>query len=234
MLVLGRAAVTASPVALLLLGVLMGMRHATDPDHVVAMTTIITREPRKRSAIAAGAAWGVGHTATILLFGGAIILCGAAIPPRLGLALEMVVALMLILLGAFNLVRRAPRGRHPHVHAGAGPGAGRGLRRGFFVGVVHGLAGSAAVALLVLSTIQSHGWALVYLAIFGAGTVLGMMTLTAAMTLSLAAVSRRSGAIDRALTALSGVASIAFGLVLCYRLTLVDGLFSELPRWTPR
>ncbi|HVT08658.1 MAG TPA: high-affinity nickel-transport family protein [Polyangia bacterium] len=224
---LGRAGVNASPAALLLLGVLMGMRHATDPDHVVAMTTIISREPGKGRAIAAGAAWGVGHTATVLLFGGAIILCGAVIPPRLGLALEMAVALMLILLGMFNLVRRA---RHPHVHARFG----RGLRRGFLVGVVHGLAGSAAVALLVLSTIRSHGWALVYLAIFGAGTILGMMALTAAMTLSLAAVARRSGAIDRALTALSGVASIAFGLVLCYRLTLVDGLFSELPRWTPR
>jgi hypothetical protein len=222
--------VTASPAALLSLGVLLGMRHATDPDHVVAMTTIISGEPRKRGAIAAGAAWGVGHTATILLFGGAIILCGAVIPPRVGLALEMAVALMLILLGAFNLVRRGARRGHPHAHGAPE----RGLRRGFFVGVVHGLAGSAAVALLVLSTIRSHGWALVYLAIFGAGTILGMMALTAAMTVSLAAVARRSGAIDRALTALSGVASIAFGLVLCYRLTLVDGLFSELPRWTPR
>jgi high-affinity nickel-transport protein len=215
--------------ALLVLGLLLGMRHATDPDHVVAMTTIISRQPGKRSAIALGAAWGVGHTATILLFGGAIILCGAVIPPRVGLSLEMAVAVMLILLGVFNLVGRSRIQPRDHAH-----GAGRGgLGRGFFIGVIHGLAGSAAVALLVLSTIRNHAWALVYLAIFGAGTVLGMMTLTAAMMASLAAVSRHSRAIDRVMTGLSGVASIAFGLFLSYRLTLVDGLFSDLPRWTP-
>ncbi len=227
---LGSAAVSAaSPAALLLLGLLLGMRHATDPDHVVAMTTIISRGPGKRRAIAAGAAWGAGHTATILLFGGAIILCGAVVPPRLGLSLEMAVAVMLILLGTVNLIGPSGFQRADHAQGARA----RGLGRGFLIGVIHGLAGSAAVALLVLSTIRDRRWAMVYLAIFGAGTVVGMMTLTVAMSISLAAVSRRSGAIDRVMCGLSGLASIAFGLFLSYRLTLVDGLFSDLPRWTP-
>src|SRR6476469_1858532 len=91
---------------ILFLGVVLGMRHATDADHVVAVTTIVTRRRRVRDAMRIGALWGVGHTATIVLVGGAIILLGVVIPPRLGLAMEFAVALMLIGLGAYNLLSR--------------------------------------------------------------------------------------------------------------------------------
>jgi len=219
---------TMGPLALGALGFLLGMRHATDADHVVAVTTIACRERSPRAAVAIGALWGLGHTATILLVGGAIILFGAVIPPRLGLALEMAVAVMLIGLGLVNLTRGGQR-------AGSGGLIGRGGRlRPLAIGVVHGLAGSAAIALLVLTTIHTALWALLYLVIFAAGTVLGMMVLTAAMVFPVTLVSARFGAIEGAVARITGAASLAFGLFLTYRLGIVDGLFSTAPHWTPR
>jgi cytochrome c biogenesis protein CcdA len=191
---------------------------------VVAVTTMVCRQRGLRDAMAVGALWGLGHTVTILVVGGAIILSDVMIPARLGLWLEMAVAGMLILLGTLNLRRSAAPGRLPaHAHAPTSPP----IRwRPLAIGVVHGLAGSAAVALLVLTTVRQRGWALTYLSIFGVGTVLGMMLMTTMMTMPLAAASRRFGSLDRVAAKLTGALSLAFGLVLAYRLGVVDGLFS--------
>src|SRR5882672_10840153 len=94
-------------IPILVLGFLLGGRHATDPDHVVAVTTIVSRERTLRTAMLIGALWGIGHTMTILIMGGAIILFRIVIPARIGLGLEFLVALMLMTLGAMNLRRRA-------------------------------------------------------------------------------------------------------------------------------
>ncbi len=221
-----------TPLAVLALGFLLGMRHATDADHVVAVTTIVCRERSPRAAMAVGALWGLGHTATVLVVGGAIILFGAVIPPRLGLFLEMAVAAMLILLGALNLSGGARRVAHAaHSPAPCSSGA---TWRPLAIGVVHGLAGSAAIALLVLTTIRKTTWAVVYLAIFGAGTVLGMMILTTAMMLPLAAASRRFGSVERLMQKVTGALSLSCGLFLVYRLGIADGLFFGVPHWTPK
>ena len=222
-----------TPLSVLALGLFLGVRHATDADHVVAVSTIVSRESSSRSAMWVGAVWGMGHTLTILLIGGAIILLGLVIPPRVGLAMELGVAIMLMVLGAMNVMgalRRidevvldAPRAGAPHRRL-----------RSFVVGVVHGIAGSAAVALLVLSTIQHAGWALLYLVIFGLGTLVGMMLLTTAMALPLAAAARRFGSLERVLSRVTGVASIAFGVFLAYQIGFVDGLFGGDPTFTPR
>src|SRR3954470_14027689 len=90
-------------ISFLLLGFFLGMRHATDPDHVIAVTTIVSRERTVRNAAWIGIVWGVGHSLTMLLVGGGIVFFGVVIPPRLGLSLEFSVALMLIVLGLFNL-----------------------------------------------------------------------------------------------------------------------------------
>lgn len=221
-----------SRTALLALGFFLGMRHATDADHVVAVTTIACRQRGLRGAAAIGALWGLGHTVTILLVGGAIILFDVEIPPWLGLCLEMAVAGMLILLGALNLRREVrPVKDGAYVHA-------RDPRstawRPLVIGVVHGLAGSAAVALLVLATIREPVWAITYLAIFGGGTVLGMMLMTTMMTMPLAAASRRIGSFERLIARLTGALSLAFGLALAYRLGVVDGLFTGAPHWSPQ
>ncbi|HXJ20019.1 MAG TPA: high-affinity nickel-transport family protein [Polyangia bacterium] len=211
------------PLALGALGVLLGMRHATDADHVVAVTTIACRERTVRGALYLGMLWGIGHTITVLLVGGAIIVFGAVIPPRLGLSLEMAVAVMLIVLGARNLARGV---RHEsHVERRVRPMA---------IGIVHGLAGSAAIALMVLASIHSSAQALLYLGLFGAGTVVGMMVLTVAMVLPVRAAAHRFNTVERMVGKLTGAASLVFGLVLTYRLGFLDGLFTSAPHWTPR
>lgn len=207
---------------LLALGLVLGMRHATDADHVVAVTTILSRQRRIAPAIRIGALWGVGHTMTILLVGGAIILLKVVIPPRLGLAMEFAVALMLIGLGAWNLSGRRI--------ADSGPAA---AARPVLVGIVHGLAGSAAIALLVLATITSTRLMVAYLLTFGAGTVAGMMLITAALATPLTLATRRFNRLERVLQLASGGLSLALGLFLAFQIGIVDGLFTAAPSWSP-
>jgi high-affinity nickel-transport protein len=234
----------ASLLSLVVFGFLFGMRHATDPDHVVAVTTIVSRERSLRSAAVIGSLWGAGHTLTLLVVGGALLLFNIVIPPRLGLGFELGVALMLILLGVINL--RAPRPQphaHPHAHEGGalvqrldgllGGLRGYALLRPLLVGLVHGLAGSAAVAILVMGTLKSPLWGLGYLLIFGAGTLAGMLLITLALALPLRLTALRFERFHRSLGLLAGAFSVAFGLVLAYRIGFVDGLFSAHPTWTP-
>ncbi len=272
----------AAPLALALLGLLLGMRHATDPDHVIAVTTILSRERRLVVAARIGVVWGLGHTMPVLMVGAAIIGVKIALPARLGLAMEFAVAIMLILLGvgaAAGLLRRAAtRMRvasardegllvhaHPHTHDGATHAhphvhldshedgdaamhhdhripadtlpsfaARRPLLRSFAVGLVHGLAGTAAIALLVLSAIPQPLWATLYLAIFCAGTIIGMGLITTAIATPFMVVSRQASWIRQMLVTGSGLLSFGFGLFLAYQIGIVDRLFSAAPIWILR
>jgi high-affinity nickel-transport protein len=105
--------------------------------------------------------------------------------------------------------------------------------RPLVVGLVHGLAGSAAVALLVLTTIRSPKWAIVYLLVFGVGTIAGMMLITGAMVLPFAYADKRFAPLNRGLRVASGLISVAFGLFLVYEIGIVNGLFTNHPKWTP-
>jgi high-affinity nickel-transport protein len=222
----------------LMLGLFLGVRHATDADHVVAVSTIVCREHTTRAAMKVGALWGLGHTLTIVLVGGAIVVFGLVIPARVGLAMEMAVAVMLVVLGGLN-IKRALRRRdaapiHSHSDLHAAP-ARRGLEelrlplsarlRPLVVGIVHGLAGSAALALLVLTTIHDTAQAVLYLGVFGVGTVLGMALLTAVVALPVAAASRRFISFERWLAGVTGLLSLGFGLFLAYDIGFVEGLF---------
>lgn len=211
----------ASLVSALGVGFVLGMRHATDSDHVVAVTAIASSENSVGRALRIGAAWGLGHSVTLMLVGGAIVLFGLTVPPRVGLAFELLVALMLIAIGAVTLSRR------PVIDPAS-------LRRPVAVGFVHGLAGSAFVALLVLAAIP--GWAsqLAYLALFGVGTIAGMSAITTAIAIPATVASRRFSRVQDGLRVASGLASIAFGLVLAHRVGVVDGLFAAAPVWTPK
>jgi high-affinity nickel-transport protein len=248
---------------IILLGLFLGMRHSTDPDHVVAVSTIVSRERSVRSAALIGILWGVGHTLTISIIGSAIILFGLVIPPRIGLSMEFSVAIMLVLLGVLNLtgvLQWVTRNCTPSASATANPStAGDGvhaavedsdsgwsanqfigkygvyqLLRPLIIGLVHGLAGSAAVALLVLSTIRSPQWAVVYLAVFGIGTVAGMMLMTTVIALPIAYTGIRFARAGNYFGVLSGVASTAFGMFLVYQIGFVDGLFRSQVHWIPR
>jgi high-affinity nickel-transport protein len=206
-------------VAILALGFLLGLRHATDSDHVMAVSTIVAREPSARRAAGVGVLWGIGHSATLLAVGGLLVGFRIALPPRLGLGLELMVALMLVALGASNLLGRSRNDEHLHSHKA-------GLRP-FWVGLVHGLAGSAAISLLVLEMIDDSRWAFLYLALFGAGTTAGMAVLTALIALPLAFAAERLTDVRRHVPRLAGIASIAFGVFLAYHIGFVDGLFAK-------
>jgi high-affinity nickel-transport protein len=229
--------------SILLLGFLLGVRHAIDPDHVVAVTTIVARERRLWASSLIGAFWGIGHTATIFVVGGAIVLFGIVIPPRVGLGMELTVALMLVALGVANLsglVARTRRARNARDAAAPAvdpaPAASRWQQaaRPMVVGIVHGLAGSAAVALLVLATIHDARWSVLYLGVFGVGTIAGMMALTTAFALPVAFTSRRFDRASLWLTGATGLASVALGTLLSYELFFVHGLLSSAPVWSPQ
>jgi high-affinity nickel-transport protein len=254
------------------------MRHALDPDHVIAVSTIVSRQRSAWAAALIGSLWGIGHTFTITVVGGAIILFGVVIPPRLGLAMEFSVALMLILLGVLSLagvthrvtailtpgsgsdagVHAHPHSHsdyihtHPHGHEPAPHGhadtetplwrvdrmfgslGAYQLVRPLVVGIVHGLAGSAAVALLVLAAIRDPLWAVAYLLLFGVGTVAGMMLITAVIGLPFAYTANRFVTMHRYLGVASGLLSLGFGLFLAYQIGLGDGLFTSSPQWKPK
>ena len=208
---------------ILVLSFLLGMRHATDADHVVAVTTIVTRQRSLPRAAAIGALWGIGHTLTLLAVGGAMIILGLVMPPWLGLTLELVVAVMLVLLGIASVVG----GRHGErmVDSSARP---------LIVGTIHGMAGSAAFTLLALPLIASPLLAAGYLLLFGVGTIAGMVVVTLAIALpSLYAAHRIEGA-RNVLRYAAGFASIAFGLYLAHQVGFGNGLLTGHPVWTPK
>ncbi len=253
---------------ILFFGFFLGMRHATDSDHVIAVTTIVSRQRSIWSAAWTGIFWGIGHSLTLLVIGGAIILFGIVVPERLGMSLEFCVALMLILLGALNLratfraVENVSAGddhdsihqhthrhgdyvhSHPHGHESATHGHAEesvpparldgwfgGSRfyqalRPILIGTMHGLAGSAAVALLVLPIIRDPVWAMAYLFIFGLGVIAGMMLITAAIAVPVS-YSTRFQFLHRHLGTAAGVLSLGFGLFLVYQIGFVDGLLTR-------
>ena len=206
--------------SILLLGFVLGMRHATDPDHVVAVTTIVSDERSLWRASSIGAVWGVGHSITILAVGGAIVVFRLVIPPRLGLVLEFCVAVMLILLGMLTL-------------SGRRVGSASNMARPLVVGIVHGLAGSAFVALLVLAAVPGAMLQLLYLALFATGTIAGMAVITIVVALPSAVTARRFVSAQRYLRLASGLASLVFGVVLVQR-GVSQGLFDAVPHWTPQ
>ena len=249
-----------SLIAVLSLGFFLGMRHATDADHVVAVSTIVSREKRLRGAALIGALWGIGHTITILAVGIGIILFTLVIPPRLGLSMEFSVGLMLILLGAFNLTgfnreiqRQTEPSSQPHSHSAEaephsharsdaavayvdrkfGQWSLYQWARPLIVGLVHGLAGSAAVALLVLTTIHYSHWAVAYLFLFGAGTIAGMMLITLGMASALHYAGHRWDWLNRRLAFATGILSLTLGIFIVYQMGFVHGLFTTHPTWTP-
>ena len=201
---------------------MLGMRHATDSDHVVAVTAIASRERSILKAAWLGALWGFGHTLTLLLAGGAIILFKVTFTPRLGLSMEFAVAVMLVVLGLLNLFEINPRA------------ASLSSARPFLVGVVHGLAGSAAAVLIIVPLIPDPRWAVVYLLVFGFGTVVGMTLITLSVAAPSLLLASRMAGMQRSLRLASGAVSVVFGLYLAHKVGFADGLFGATPNWQPR
>src|SRR6185436_12148876 len=216
------------------LGLVLGMRHALDADHVAAVSTIVSGQRGLRGSALVGGFWGLGHALALLVAGGALLAWRVQVTERAAALLESGVGLMLVLLA----IRRAARGLRLHAHRHTHDGRehvhihahGEGERhaedahhhghvlgvgaRPLLVGMVHGLAGSAAPALLVMGAAPSFLAGLAYLAALAAGSALGMLLLSALMSLPLTLLASRYQLLQLRVQLLAGACSLAIGLLL--------------------
>jgi hypothetical protein len=211
------------------LGSLLGMRHALEPDHLAAVSTLITRERSGYRAAFLGVCWGLGHTLSLLLVGAALVLLRAEMPMSVSDLFEFFVALMLIVLGAraVYLARQGAAGpthlhhhghlvhSHPGVPAHVHIGHWTLARRPLLVGAVHGLAGSGALTALVLTTLPTTTARLAYMALFGLGSTLGMAALSGLLGWPIARMGSHH-AVARTVSIVVGCVSIGLGVVWGY------------------
>ena len=214
------------------LGSLLGMRHALEPDHLAAVTTLVTGERNSRKAAFLGICWGLGHTCALIVAGTVLVVLRAEMPVRLADAFELCVALMLIALGVraiYLAARQGPagpahvhhHGHTVHVHQGVPAhihiGTWTLARRPLLVGAIHGLAGSGALTALVLTTLPSTAARLTYMVVFGLGSTLGMAALSGLLGWPLARAGQYRG-LTRAVSLVVGCVSTVLGLVWGYPL----------------
>lgn len=223
--------------SILFIGLLLGMKHATEADHLAAVATLATRQTSLAQTLRQGVAWGIGHTLTLMLFAGAVLALGQVISPDLEQALETAVGIMLIVLGAdvlrrlvrdrihFHAHRHAAGAEHVHAHSHRAEGrhaesphrhehAKRWPVRALAVGVMHGLAGSAALVVLSLQAVPSVALGLGYIALFGVGSIVGMALLSVAIAVPLKLSAGYLTRVHHAMTALVGGVSCALGIFM--------------------
>jgi len=244
-----------SVISLLVFGFALGLKHATEADHLAAVSTIVSDRKSFWSASLVGGLWGVGHTISLFVAGVTVIVLHFAISDRLARDLEFCVALMLVLLGLDTLRRLARGGQlhmhvhrhgkrihaHPHIHEASQAHQGgqthehsgnqhthHGLAIGprpLIVGMIHGLAGSGALMLLVLSTISSRLIGMSYILVFGIGSIGGMMLMSLLLSLPFQLTTKRFVRVKRAMRGMAGLFSLGFGLFMVYQTAFVQGLF---------
>ena len=226
----------------LALGFVLGMKHALDADHVVAVTTIVSKDRDLWGSTLVGAFWGIGHTATLFVVGFMILALKVTIPDKVALFLEMAVGVMLVFLGGvvaagllkerldfhahqhdgkehLHVHKHSQVELHQHQHA---------IRRGYrsmFIGMVHGLAGSAALMLLVVTSIHSPMEGFLYIVIFGVGSVVGMMLISTLIALPFVYTAFHFTRLNGGITAFASVASIVLGAAIIYEIGFVRGFF---------
>lgn len=228
------------------LGFLIGMQHAMDVDHLAAVASLATRSRSVAHTARQGAAWGLGHSVTLLFFGGLVLLLDEVVPERVAEALELAVAFMLILLGA-GVLRRLLRDRthfhshrhgdtlHMHAHSHARrQGHALDLHthshsqalpvRALLVGMMHGMGGSAALILLALKTVATPLQGFLYILLFGAGSILAMAALAMVISLPLRYSARRLTWVHNGLQLLVGIFTIGWGSLMAYQIGIHDGL----------
>ena len=242
-----------SAFALLGLGLLFGLKHATEADHIVAVSTIVSEQRGLWRSAIVGALWGVGHTVALIFVGVIVLALRVAVPQQIASWLEFAVALMIILLGISALLaalrRRASVHLHQHKddgvshihihfhepkteHTGAAAAHSHAVSRiGFkplIVGAMHGLAGSAALTLLVLTQVDSTALGLLYLGVFGVGSICGMLLMSGLVGLPFALAARRFNGVHYGLQMSAGALSIVFGLWYAYRTGIASGLWQKI------
>ena len=224
------------------IGFLLGMQHALEADHIAAVSSIAARRTDIRDIVKHGLTWGLGHTLTLFVFAGAAILLGRAIPEHLARPLETAVGIMLVGLGAHVLWRlwrdrvhfhRPGHGdgiEHFHVHSHVHEAIPHeesahlhqhGFRwRTLLVGLMHGMAGSAALLMLAISQVANAAYGMVYVLLFGVGSMLGMGALSVVIAVPLAVSARWLTWANRGLQGVVGIVTIAIGGMTIYSTVL--------------
>jgi ABC-type nickel/cobalt efflux system permease component RcnA len=242
---------SASALVLFGLGLIFGLKHATEVDHVVAVSTIVSQNRNLLRSLMVGALWGAGHTASLLIIGVIVLSLRVTIPERVTNWFELCVALMILGLGVSALLRALRKGRELHLHEHSHDGISHvhvhfheaatrhtqgqssththaissiGVKP-MLVGTMHGLAGSGALTLLVMSQINSAWLGMLYLAIFGIGSIGGMVLMSGLIGLPFALTSRNLSGLHHYLQTAAAGLSIAFGLWYAYITGHASGLF---------
>jgi sulfite exporter TauE/SafE len=235
---------TASTVAILAGGFLIGLKHATEADHLAAVSTIVAERKSLWSSALIGGVWGLGHTISLFLAGIFVLLLNFQISEQTERILEFCVGIMLFVLGLNVLIKLLKGGQlhfhthehahhehaHPHVHEHAPdePHTHHGFSfspRALIIGMIHGLAGSAGLMLLVIPTIDSRTVGLLYIIIFGIGSIGGMMLMSFLVALPFHLTASRFNRFNYILQSIAGLVSIGFGLFIIYEKGVTEGLF---------
>jgi ABC-type nickel/cobalt efflux system permease component RcnA len=234
----------ANILSALLLGGLLGIKHAMDPDHVVVVTTIISRDHSILRSTLAGLTWGLGHTIVLFTVGFGVLFLKLNIPDRLALAMEFSVGVLLVVLGIPLLRKLIVRKSHAHLHEHTGSShvhfhshaqshsnadttshKHTHLKRSLLVGMLHGMAGSGALMVLLLGTMSSAVQGLYFLLVFGVGSILGMALFSSAISLPFKLATSRSLKLNLWLQGIAGCISIILGILIMVQTGIIDGLF---------
>ncbi|WP_066254087.1 sulfite exporter TauE/SafE family protein [Neobacillus drentensis] len=227
--------------SILALGFVLGIKHAIEPDHVIAVSTIASQSKKLLRSSLAGVFWGIGHTATLFIIGIILILMKGEIPEKWAMSLEFLVGIMLVYLGTTTILsfknihvhqHEHDEEEHKHVHSHLHSGKHEhkhqhknvSYLKSLVIGLVHGLAGSGAMVLLTMSTVKSVWEAAVYILIFGVGTIIGMLFFTTIIGIPFV-FSTKKVRLNKTLTQITGVISIMFGIFYMYNLGVTEGLF---------
>jgi len=226
-------AMEMTAISLLAFGLLLGARHAFEIDHIAAVSTIVSRQKSVKKSALSGMFWGFGHTIALFLAGLIVLSLKAGIPNKIALSLEIIVGVMLVLLG-LDALRKINRNRmhvhkhrhgsmeHIHIHshrlAKSHKHGHLAFKKSLLVGLVHGLAGSAAITLLVLASIKSFWLGMIYILIFGTGSIIGMALLSSLISLPFALISLQKQ--QKMLSTAAGLLSLVIGLGMIYSIGL--------------
>ncbi|WP_020062538.1 HoxN/HupN/NixA family nickel/cobalt transporter [Bacillus sp. 123MFChir2] len=227
--------------SILALGFVLGIKHAIEPDHIIAVSTIASQSKKLSRSTLAGVFWGIGHTATLFIIGIILIFMKGEIPEKWAMSLEFLVGIMLVYLGVttvsslknIHVHQHEHDGEehkhiHSHIHSGKHEHQHQHKNVSYFksmmIGLVHGLAGSGAMVLLTMSTVKSVWEAAIYILIFGIGTVIGMLFFTTIIGIPFV-FSAKKISLNKTLTQITGSISIVFGIYYMYNIGVTEGLF---------
>lgn len=208
-----------SLLTVLLIGLVLGIKHSIEPDHIIAVSTMVSNQKKLWRSTLTGIFWGIGHTITLFIVGMVLVLLKGELPEVWAMSLEFLVGIMLVYLGFKNFVSVKAAYRQSHKHDKAS------LVKVTVIGFIHGLAGSAAMVILTLSTVKTVWECALYILVFGVGTIAGMLIFTTILGIPFVYSSKLNFKWNRGLMQAAGTVSFLFGIYYMYNLGVTEGLF---------